>query len=91
MAKIDKISVALPTEMVDGVREAVESGEYATVSEVIRDALRDWKIKRRLSGMEIEELRRLVREGMESGPGRPAEAVFARLTAKYATMADQTK
>ncbi len=91
MAKVDKISVALPTEMVDGVREAVESGDYATVSEVIRDALRDWKIKRRLSGMEVEELRRLVREGVDSGPDRPAEAVFARLTAKYAAMPDPTK
>ena len=47
MAEIEKISVALPHEMVSIVREAVERGEYASSSEVIRDALRDWTLKRK--------------------------------------------
>ncbi len=31
----------------------------------------------------LEELRGLIQEGIESGPGRPADELFARLEAKY--------
>lgn len=91
MSNVEKISIALTADMAGGVREAVESGDYATTSEVIRDALRDWFLKRRVALLEQDALKQLIREGMDSGPGRPAEEVFARLTAKYAAMADQTK
>src|SRR6266481_5666412 len=84
MAKAEKISVALPPEMVGAVRDAVVSGEYASTSEVIRDALRDWSLKRKVATVELDEMRRLVREGIESGPGVDADLVFARLRAKYA-------
>jgi antitoxin ParD1/3/4 len=42
MPDVEKISIALPPEMVAGIREAVENGEYASSSEVVREALRDW-------------------------------------------------
>ncbi|HJU18026.1 MAG TPA: type II toxin-antitoxin system ParD family antitoxin [Stellaceae bacterium] len=89
MGKIEKISVALPPEMVSDVRNAVASGEYASASEVIREALRDWRRKRHVASLEIEETRRLVREGIDSGPGVDADRVFARLRAKYAGMAEE--
>lgn len=91
MSNVEKFSIALTADMAGGVREAVESGDYATTSEVIRDALRDWFLKRRLALLEQDALKLLIREGMDSGPGRPAEEVFARLTAKYAAMAEPTK
>ncbi|MDP2260570.1 MAG: type II toxin-antitoxin system ParD family antitoxin [Caulobacter sp.] len=91
MSNVEKISIALTADMAGGVREAVESGDYATTSEVIRDALRDWFQKRKVALLEQDALRLLIREGMDSGPGRPAEEVFARLTAKYAAMVDPTK
>ncbi|MEG7522486.1 MAG: hypothetical protein M3H12_05225 [Chromatiales bacterium] len=37
---------------------------------MIREALRDWKRKRALQDQEINELRGLWREGVESGSGR---------------------
>ncbi|MBD2488416.1 type II toxin-antitoxin system ParD family antitoxin [Aulosira sp. FACHB-615] len=46
MPNVEKISVALTPEMAALVRNAVESGEYASSSEVIREALREWKQKR---------------------------------------------
>ncbi len=52
------------------VRNAVESGEYASSSEVIREALREWKQKRLLQLQNIDELRHLWHEGLESGAGR---------------------
>ena len=86
MANVEKISVALPGEMVSLLRQAVDSGEYASASEVIRDALRDWKLKRRVAALEEDELRLLVREGIASGPSLDADEVFDRLRAKYAAI-----
>ncbi|MBD2772951.1 type II toxin-antitoxin system ParD family antitoxin [Iningainema tapete] len=73
MPKVEKISIALTPEMAEFVREAVESGEYASSSEVIREALRDWKLKRLLQVQNIDELRRLWHEGIESGAGQYAD------------------
>ena len=69
MATIEKISVALPADMLARVRAAVESGDYASTSEVIREALREWKGRRETREEAIEELRQLWREGLAS-PGR---------------------
>ncbi len=68
------------------IRDAAESGDYATTSEVIREALRDWKQNRRFAVMQDDELRSLIRAGMESGKSIPAEPLFDRLQAKYAAM-----
>jgi antitoxin ParD1/3/4 len=68
MPVVEKISIALTQELASLVRDAVESGEYASSSEVIRDALRDWKLKRALQQQQIEELRRMWHEGINSGP-----------------------
>lgn len=91
MPTVEKLSIALPPEMANLLREAVESGEYASASEVVRDALRAWKRKRKLETLEVEELRRLVQEGMESGPAVDAEPVLSRLESKYATMRGNAK
>ena len=70
MPNVQKISVALTPEMLTMLKEAVESGEYTSTSEVIRDALRSWKARRALQEREVEELRRLWDEGINSGEGR---------------------
>ena len=94
MSNIEKLSIALPHDMVEAIKDAVEQGEYATTSEVIRDALRDWRLKRKMEELDIAELRRLVREGIASldrGEGIPAEQVFKRLKAKYSAMTKKKK
>ena len=83
MANVEKLSVALTPEMVAEVRAAVERGDYGSVSEVVRDALRDWRLRRKIETLETEELRRLVQEGIDSGPGLDADAVFARLRTRF--------
>jgi antitoxin ParD1/3/4 len=77
MATVEKISIALPPEMVATVRDAVDSGEYASASEVIHEALRDWKLKRKVETLTVAEIRRLVQEGADSGPPIDADLVFA--------------
>jgi antitoxin ParD1/3/4 len=70
MAKVAKISIALTAGMAELVHQAVESGDYASGSEVIREALREWKLRRQLREQERDEARRLWREGMAGGPER---------------------
>ena len=84
MVSIQKISIALPQEMVALVRRAVETGEYASSSEVVRDALRDWSQKRSLREQGIAELRRVWAQAIkDGGAGEPASEVLNRLERKY--------
>ena len=87
MSTIERITIALPKEMAEIVRDAVASGDYASNSEVLRDALRDWKLKRRFQEQEEAAFRAAVQEGlddMRAGRMKAAEDVFARLEEKYA-------
>jgi len=70
MTSVEKLSIALTPEMAREVRMAVKSGEYASSSEVIREALRDWRRKRAFQEQEIEMLRGMWRKGVESGKGQ---------------------
>lgn len=67
MAEIERLSIALPAPMADAVRHAVETGEYASTSEVIRDALRLWESRRQLRERDLVVLRRRWDEGKASG------------------------
>ncbi len=67
MAEIERLSVALPSPMAKSVREAVDKGEYASTSEVIRDALRLWESRRRLRERDVAVLRNRWNDGKASG------------------------
>ena len=71
MADIQKVSVALTGEQLAALKAAVEAGEYATTSEIVREALRDWQYKRDLRQEEVKRLRKLWDEGKASGPPEP--------------------
>jgi antitoxin ParD1/3/4 len=83
MSQVEKLSIAMPSEMAAELRAAVEAGDYSSVSEAVRDALRDWRLRRKVEALELDELRRLVQEGADSGPGIEADTVFAHLRARY--------
>ncbi len=88
---IEKISVALPRQMVAEVKGAVEAGEYASSSEVIREALRDWTLKRSVQKRGVEHLRQLWDEAMQdASPGLPVDDMLERLKHKYQAMAEVT-
>ncbi len=87
---IEKISIALPQQMVADVKGAVETGEYASSSEVIREALRDWTLKRSFQKQGIEHLRHLWNEAIQdASPGQAVGDVIDRLTKKYQAVADK--
>lgn len=64
MAGIERITVTLPTDMAGMVKEAVEEGQYASSSEVIREALRDWKMKRELQLQQMTALKADIDRGL---------------------------
>ncbi len=67
MSNVRKVSVALTPEIIAMLKEAVETGEYTSTSEVVREALRAWKLRRTVREIEVEELRQLWNEGIDSG------------------------
>lgn len=67
MGKVEKISVALTPELASVVREAVSSGDYASTSEVMREALRSWRETRQERANATATLRSLIEEGLRSG------------------------
>ena len=73
MPDIQKVSVALTGEQLAALKAAVESGEYATTSEIVREAIRDWQFKRELRQEDIRRLRQLWDEGKASGPAEPLD------------------
>jgi antitoxin ParD1/3/4 len=79
MANVEKISIALTPEMAAAVRDVVKAGEYASASEVVREALRDWSFKRTERDRALEELGRRWDEGLASGGPIEGEEAFARI------------
>jgi antitoxin ParD1/3/4 len=63
LAEIERITITLPSEMAAVVRGAVEEGDYASSSEVVREALRDWKTKRALQLQELAALKADIDRG----------------------------
>jgi antitoxin ParD1/3/4 len=64
MAEIERVTITLPADMAAVVRGAVEMGDYASTSEVVRDALRDWKLKRTVQIQELAALKADIERGL---------------------------
>lgn len=86
MGAVEKISVALSTDLLRQVREAVDSGKYGSASEVVREALREWALREPLRAAEVDRLRRAWNEGLASGEAEPfdIEAIKAKARARLA-------
>ena len=69
MTRNKKISISITEELDRTMKDAVKRGEYGSSSEVVRDALRGWHKNREREKLEIQHIRQLVQEGIDSGPG----------------------
>ena len=79
MPAIERISVTLPAEMAAALRLTVEGGQYASTSEIVREALREWTRSRDSEQRDLQALREAVKLGNESGQSIPADEVFTEL------------
>lgn len=87
MAEIERMTITLPAEMAAIVKGAVETGDYATSSEVVREALRDWKTKRALQIEELAALKGEIDRGLaDLAAGRVQDFDADRIIARGRTL-----
>lgn len=65
------LNVNLTPKLEELVRRKVSSGRYNSASEVVREALRIMEAQDELQSLKLEQLRRDIRDGLDSGPARP--------------------
>jgi antitoxin ParD1/3/4 len=64
MSSIERMTITMPADMAAVIKAAVDAGDYASTSEVVRDALREWKIKRAIQLQEIAALKADIDRGL---------------------------
>jgi antitoxin ParD1/3/4 len=65
------LNVNLTPKLEQLVRRKVSSGRYNSTSEVVREALRIIEAHDELQSLKLEQLRRDIRDGLDSAPARP--------------------
>jgi antitoxin ParD1/3/4 len=94
MQTLERVTVTIPQEMTGVMRAAIAAGDYASTSEIVREAIRDWKRKRSIdadSGWPISELRAALQAGLDSGTAVEGEAVFATILESLRARAAQQR
>ncbi len=82
MGTMERITITLTTEIAALVRGAVETGDYASSSEIIREALRDWREKRLTAAHQSAQMRAFIAVGLEDyDQGRVSESDAADIKA----------
>jgi antitoxin ParD1/3/4 len=61
---MERLSITLTGDMARRIEDAVASGRYASASEVIRDALREWEMVQARREQELLALRKDIAEGL---------------------------
>lgn len=100
MPKQTRITLTLPHDLVEYIREIVSRGPYDTPSDFVGALVRerrrerrkiDKRFRDRLVPRNLAHLKQMIQEGIDSGPGIPAEVVMARLHAKFGAPAKQRR
>ncbi len=83
MSDIERMTVTMPAEMAAAVKSAVDAGDYASTSEVVRATLRDWKMKRALQIEQLAALKADIDAGLaDVAAGRVEDFDAARIVAR---------
>lgn len=91
MSTVEKISIALTPDLAALVRQAVEDGYYASTSEIVREALRDWQKKQSLQAQQTLALRSLWQEGINSGSAGVLDMAGIKREARQRYKTEQRK
>jgi len=63
------MQIFLPDDLAEEISASVKRGEYSSESDALIGAVEEWRAQRSVEALSVEELRRLWREGSDSGPG----------------------
>lgn len=61
---IERMTITMPADMAAVIKEAVAGGDYASTSEVVREAVREWKAARAVQKKELASLRADIERGL---------------------------
>ncbi|SFU68141.1 ribbon-helix-helix domain-containing protein [Nitrosospira multiformis] len=74
LTELERLTITLTAELSDTIKAAVNEGDYASASEVIREALREWKLRRELRQEELAALKADIDQALnEVAAGRLSE------------------
>ena len=80
MPTAEKISITLTPEMNRIIKRRVEAGDFASSSELIREALRVWQKREDEHQERLASVRARIQKSLDDPrPSVPAEEVFDRL------------
>jgi antitoxin ParD1/3/4 len=65
MLPVEKLSISLPKDLYRDIRESVESGEFSSTSEAMRDAIRIWKRQREEDAERLAAMRARIRRSLD--------------------------
>jgi antitoxin ParD1/3/4 len=68
------LTISLSPKQLGTLQRAVDTGSYASNSEVVREALRLWEQQQEVRALALSQLKRAYDEGLASGEGRAVDA-----------------
>lgn len=80
------LTISLSDQQSSRLQSAVDAGQYASNSEVVRDALRLWERREEMRALEMSRLKQAYDQGMASGSGKVVHraTLLAELRAEIA-------
>ncbi len=80
---LERMTITMPSEMASMVQAVVDSGDYVTVSEVIREAVREWQARRVNQQQALQALKNDIQKGLaDLEAGRLADFDVDRIAAR---------
>ena len=83
------MNISLTPYLENLVKAKVESGLYNSASEVLRDALRLLEERDQLRSVRLEELRREIQKGIDSGDATPLDIEEIKANGRKRLVAQQ--
>jgi len=81
--KIERITISLPHDMLSSIKEKVQAGEYASTSEIIRDAMRQWQKNEQDRSAVLHVIKDRLKQSLRSGSPVPIEKAFGKIRAHH--------
>jgi antitoxin ParD1/3/4 len=85
------MNISLTPHLENLVKSKVDSGLYNSASEVMREALRLLEERDQLRNVRLEELRREIQKGIDSGDATPLDMEEIKASGRRRLAAEQQK